>query len=180
MKLAQKLKISLTLLLLGVVSLFAVSVGAQDADSDDENIEEMVVTGSRIVRTDLEGTSPVQIFEEEDIQRSGVTSLGQLLREMPSVAGGAQTTQINNGGDGTSRISLRGLGSSRTLVLLNGHRLPPSSTGLSSTNLGSVVDLNTIPVSMVNRVEVFKDGASAIYGSDAVAGGGQHHYPPRL
>ncbi|MCY3626842.1 MAG: hypothetical protein OXG88_04280 [Gammaproteobacteria bacterium] len=65
----------------------AVSVGAQDSDSDDENIEEMVVTGSRIVRIDLEGTSPVQIFEEEDILRSGVTSLGQLLREMPSVAG---------------------------------------------------------------------------------------------
>lgn len=94
MKLAQNFKISLTLLLLGVVSFFSVSLGAQATDNDDENIEEMVVTGSRIVRIDLEGTSPVQIFEEEDIQRSGVTSLGQLLREMPSVAGGAQTTQI--------------------------------------------------------------------------------------
>ena len=171
MNLAQKFNFSLTWRLLGILALVAVSIGAQDsASDDDENIEEMVVTGSRIVRTDLEGTSPVQIFEEEDIQRSGVTSLGQLLREMPSVAGGAQTTQVNYEGDGTNRISLRGLGASRTLVLMNGHRLPSSSTGLSSTDLESVVDLNTIPVSMVNRVEVFKDGASAIYGSDAVAG----------
>ena len=90
MNLAQKFNLSLTWLLLGVLSLVSVSVGAQDSASDDENIEEMVVTGSRIVRADLEGTSPVQIFEEEDIQRSGVTSLGQLLREMPSVAGGAR------------------------------------------------------------------------------------------
>ena len=166
----KNVQVTLTLLFLSALAIFSTPFSAQDSDNDSDEIEELVVTGSRIVRIDLEGTSPVQIFEEEDIFRSGVTSLGQLLREMPSVAGGAQTTQVNNGGDGTSRISLRGLGSTRTLVLMNGHRLPPSSTGLASTNLGSVVDLNTIPVSMVSRVEVFKDGASAIYGSDAVAG----------
>ena len=161
-----------TLLLIFGGILLSLSAFAQDADEEDtsEEIEEVIVTGSRIVRTDLEGTSPVQIFERVEIARSGQTSIGQLLREIPSVAGGAQTTQINNGGDGTNRISLRGLGSSRTLVLMNGRRLPPSSTGLSSTNLGSAVDLNTIPVSIVDRIDVFKDGASAIYGSDAVAG----------
>lgn len=159
------------LLILGGV-LLSISAFAQDDDDEDasEEIEEVIVTGSRIVRTDLEGTSPVQIFERIQIARSGQTSIGQLLREIPSVAGGAQTTQINNGGDGTNRISLRGLGSTRTLVLMNGRRLPPSSTGLASTNLSSAVDLNTIPVSMVDRIDVFKDGASAIYGSDAVAG----------
>lgn len=153
----------------GTLGIFP-TFGQDESDETDESMEEVVVTGSRIVRIDLEGTSPVQMFETEDIERSGATSLGQLLREIPSVAGGAQTTQINNGGDGTNRISLRGLGSSRTLVLMNGRRLPPSSTGLSPTNLGGVVDLNTIPVSMVDRVEIFKDGASSIYGSDAVAG----------
>ncbi len=142
----------------------------EDEEDSEEAMEEVTVTGSRIQRVDLEGTSPVQIFDRVDITRSGQTSLGELLREIPSVAGGAQTTQINNGGDGTNRISLRGLGSTRTLVLMDGRRLPPSSTGLASTNLSSAIDLNTIPVSMVERIEVFKDGASAIYGSDAVAG----------
>lgn len=160
-----------TILLLLCGILFSLGVYSQDADEEaSEEIEEVVVTGSRIVRTDLEGTSPVQIFERVEIERSGQTSIGQLLREIPSVAGGAQTTQINNGGDGTNRISLRGLGSTRTLVLMNGRRLPPSTTGLASTNLSSAVDLNTIPVSMVDRIDIFKDGASAIYGSDAVAG----------
>ncbi len=149
------------------------SVSAQDEDNDEaetESVEELIVTGSRIVRVELEGSSPVQVFDRIDIERSGETSLGELLREMPSVAGGAQTTQINNGGDGTNRISLRGIGSGRTLVLMNGRRLPSSTSGLSSTNLTGAVDLNTIPVTMVDRIEVFKDGASAIYGSDAVGG----------
>lgn len=148
-------------------------VTAQEEGEDGEAaepLEEVIVTGSRIVRVELEGSSPVQVFDRIDIERSGETSLGELLREMPSVAGGAQTTQINNGGDGTNRISLRGIGSGRTLVLMNGRRLPSSTTGLSSTNLTGAVDLNTIPVSMVDRIEVFKDGASAIYGSDAVGG----------
>ena len=168
---------------IGVFALcfLACTAIAQDPDVEDleeeevseeseESMEELVVTGSRITRVELEGASPVQVFAREDIVRSGETSLGELLREMPSVAGGAQTTQINNGGDGTNRVSLRGIGSSRTLVLLNGRRLPPSTSGLASTNLSSVVDLNTIPVSMVERIEVFKDGASAVYGSEAVGG----------
>ncbi len=149
------------------------SVAAQEEGNqgeEAESLEEVIVTGSRIVRVELEGSSPVQVFDRIDIERSGETSLGELLREMPSVAGGAQTTQINNGGDGTNRVSLRGIGSGRTLVLMNGRRLPSSTTGLSSTNLTSAVDLNTIPVTMVDRIEVFKDGASAIYGSDAIGG----------
>ncbi|MCY4096206.1 MAG: TonB-dependent receptor plug domain-containing protein [Gammaproteobacteria bacterium] len=149
---------------------FTVNAQQEGDQEETESLEEVIVTGSRIVRVELEGSSPVQVFDRIDIERSGETSLGELLREMPSVAGGAQTTQINNGGDGTNRVSLRGIGSGRTLVLMNGRRLPSSTSGLSSTNLTGAVDLNTVPVSMVDRIEVFKDGASAIYGSDAVGG----------
>jgi len=129
-------------------------------------IEEVVVTGSRIPRGDIDGVAPVAIYSEADIDRTGATSIGQLLREIPSVSGGAQTTQINNGGGGTMQISLRGMGSVRTLVLLNGRRVVSSV----SSGAGTAVDLNTFPTSIIQRIEVLKDGASAVYGSDAVAG----------
>lgn len=134
-------------------------------DAADEGIEEITVTGSRIPRKDLDGPSPVSIYDRTNIEQSGGTSIGQILREIPAVAGGAQSTNINNGGTGSQNISIRGLGSERTLVLINGRRAPDSSGGNSG-----LVDLNTIPVAMVERVEVLKDGASAIYGSDAIAG----------
>ena len=130
------------------------------------SIEEVVVTGSRIPRADIEGAAPVAIYTETDIDRTGATSIGQLLREIPSVAGGAQTTQVNNGGGGTMQISLRGMGAVRTLVLLNGRRVVSSV----SDGAGTSVDLNTFPTSIISRIEVLKDGASAVYGSDAVAG----------
>ena len=132
---------------------------------DGHEMEEIVVTGSLIPRRDLTGPSPVTVFDRDSIAQSGVTSIGQMLREIPAVSGQAQSTTINNGGTGSQNISLRGLGSQRTLVLINGRRAPDSS----GSNNG-VVDLNTIPVAMVDRVEILKDGASAIYGSDAIAG----------
>ena len=109
---------------------------APSALAQTETIEEVVVTGSRIPRTDLDGVAPVTIYTEADIDRTGATSIGQLLREIPSVAGGAQTTQINNGGGGTMQISLRGMGSVRTLVLLNGRRVVSSV----SSGAGTAVD----------------------------------------
>ena len=138
--------------------------GAEEAAGE---VEEVVVTGSRIPREDLEGVAPVTIYTAADIDRSGATSIGQLLREIPSVAGGAQTTQVNNGGGGVMQISLRGMGAVRTLVLLNGRRVTSS---VDEGANGISVDLNTIPTSIIERVEVLKDGASAAYGSDAVAG----------
>ena len=145
----------------------AVAVPPLSAWAEEGVIEEMVVTGSRIPRSDLEGVAPVTVYTAADIDRSGATSIGQLLREIPSVSGGAQTTQVNNGGGGVMQISLRGMGAVRTLVLLNGRRVTSSvDTGAS----GIAVDLNTIPTSIIERVEVLKDGASAAYGSDAVAG----------
>ena len=137
------------------------------AQEDEPAIEEIVVTGSRIPRADLDGVAPVATYSAEDIARSGATSIGQLLREIPSVAGGAQTTQINNGGGGVMQISLRGIGAVRTLVLVNGRRAVAS---VDEGANGLAVDLNTIPTSVIERVEVLKDGASAVYGSDAVAG----------
>ena len=145
----------------------AVAVPPLSAWAEEGVIEEMVVTGSRIPRSDLEGVAPVTVYTAADIDRSGATSIGQLLREIPSVSGGAQTTQVNNGGGGVMQISLRGMGAVRTLVLLNGRRVTSSVDDGAS---GIAVDLNTIPTSIIERVEVLKDGASAAYGSDAVAG----------
>lgn len=140
-------------------SALAQQAGAQPA------LEEIVVTGSRIVRRDLDTSGPVTTFTRDELEISGRLSVGEILREIPSVSGAGQTTQINNGGNGSQTVSLRGLGSTRTLVLLNGRRLPNSTLSLEGE-----VDLNTIPVSMIERVEVLREGASAVYGSDAVAG----------
>ncbi len=161
-KLAHAVKLAVSV----NVGLLAATAAAPTFAQDEANqMEEIVVTGSRIPRADLTGPSPVSIYDRTNIEQSGATSIGQMLREIPAVAGQGQSTNINNSGTGSQNISLRGLGSQRTLVLINGRRAPDSSGG----NDG-VVDLNTIPVSIVERVEVLKDGASAIYGSDAIAG----------
>lgn len=158
-------------LLVSLPFLFITLVQASQVSyAQDRAVEEVVVTGSRIVRKELQGSAPVQTFTREDIEASGQVSLADIIREIPSVSGQAQTTQVNNGGTGAKTISLRGLGSDRTLVLLNGRRLPNSALSASSTGLVGNVDLNTIPVAMVERVEVLKEGASAIYGADAVSG----------
>jgi iron complex outermembrane receptor protein len=103
----------------------------------------------------------VFVLERQDLQRTGLTSVGDILQDL-TTNGATLNTTFNNGGDGTTAVDLRDLGSGRTLVLVNGRRWV--------RNLGGFVDLNTIPVSIVERVEILKDGASAIYGSDAIAG----------
>ncbi len=136
------------------------------ADEDEEEEENTVtVTGSRIKRSEAEGANPVQTFTREDIVLTGINNVGDMLQEIPSVAGAGTNQSINNGGSGAIRVSLRGLGSERTLVLLNGRRVVASGTGANAS-----VDLSTIPTSIIERVEVLKDGASAIYGSDAIGG----------
>ncbi|USD36423.1 MULTISPECIES: TonB-dependent receptor [Ferrimonas] len=135
------------------------------AAEGEDSVERIEVTGSRIKRADMEGSSPVTVIDSSAISASGATSIDGVLQTL-TAAGGAMTNPgINNGSGGNSRINLRGLGSQRTLVLVNGRRMIASGTGAAST-----VDLNTIPVSMVQRIEVLKDGASAVYGTDAVAG----------
>ncbi len=141
---------------------------AQEQDQDQaeaDDVQTVVVTGSRIRRIDAETASPVFTLDNESIAASGVTSLGDLVQTVPSVAGAATNPQVNNGGGtGASHIELRGLGTARTLVLLNGRRLG----GIAQTS--GAVDINAIPLNLIERVEVLKEGAGAIYGSDAVGG----------
>lgn len=133
----------------------------QDQDEDAAVLDRVEVTGSRIKRADIEGASPVFVIQREEIERSGLTSIGDLLQDLP-IAGAALNTQFNNGGNGETRLDLRNLGSNRVLVLMNGRRFV--------SNLAGIVDLNNFPVAVIKRIEILKDGASAIYGSDAISG----------
>jgi outer membrane receptor protein involved in Fe transport len=128
--------------------------------------EEIVVTGSHIRRKDLTTPAPITIISKEAVQASGKMTIGDYLQSIPE-QGNAVNTQQNNGGSGSTRIDLRGLGNVRTLVLLNGRRLVNTGTGGQS---GVGADLNTIPTAAVERIEILKDGASAVYGSDAISG----------
>ncbi|MEP6633468.1 MAG: TonB-dependent receptor [Luteimonas sp.] len=134
--------------------------GSQDATS----LDRIVVTGSRIKRTDLETSQPIFTLSREDIQAQGLTSVGDVIQNL-TAQGSSLNSTFNNGGNGSTTVSLRNLGSNRTLVLVNGKRWVGGSAGLAST-----VDLTTIPTAAVERIEVLKDGASTIYGSDAIAG----------
>lgn len=130
--------------------------------------EAIVVTGSRIRRTDIVGVGPATVVTAESIANTGIVNVETVLQRLPANAGfaGNQTSSYWTGnGYGTAQVNLRGLGIKRTLVLLNNRRLVAGGTGANSSP-----DLNMIPVSMIERVDVLKDGASAIYGADAVAG----------
>ncbi|GHD35274.1 TonB-dependent receptor [Parahalioglobus pacificus] len=122
------------------------------------------MTGSRIRRPGYESAAPVDVLSAPEIELSGAQTLGELLKFVPAVAGNSLSTAISNGGDGTASVTLRGLPASNTLVLINGRRV--ANDGLA----GESVDLNSIPPAAVERIEILKDGASAIYGSDAIAG----------
>jgi len=122
------------------------------------------LTGSRIRRDPGRYDAPVDIFARADIERSGAQTLSDLLRFLPAAVGNSTSTAISNGGDGTATVTLRGLPASNTLILINGRRV--ANAGLA----GESVNLNSISAAAVERVEVLKDGASAIYGSDAIAG----------
>jgi iron complex outermembrane receptor protein len=148
----------------------AVGVPIQPAvAAEPESIAEVVVTGSRIRRTD-EGALPVQSITQAQIQSSGVTTSEQFLRTVSiAVQGNTNTVSASGSGattGGVSSVSLRGLGSQRTLVLIDGRRVSGGGTITDSTS----VDINSIPLAAVERVEVLKEGASSVYGSDAIAG----------
>jgi outer membrane receptor protein involved in Fe transport len=132
--------------------------GAEPASAD------LVVTGSRIRRKDLAGPAPVVMFTREQIISSGRATVGEFLQTMPEQSN-ATNRSTNNSGEGVVHINLRGLGEQSTLVLLNGRRLAAGGLGADDA-----VDFSAIPSNMVERIEILKDGASAIYGSDAIAG----------
>lgn len=148
----------------GMLALGAMPTVAQDA----QRIE---ITGSSIKRIQGETALPVQIINREDIQRSGVTNVEQLIRTISATTSSQSYVSATASGAttlGLSSVSLRGLSSQRTLILINGKRVAPY--GYGGTNDSVSVDVNAIPISAIERVEVLKDGASAIYGSDAIAG----------
>ena len=143
-------------------SAFSVDVASQDESAE---IEEVITTGSRIARPEVATSAPVTVVSADDIKQSGLTDLGEVLRQISATQGSLPTLNTNNGGSGGVRYSLRGIGSSRTLLLLNGRRVVPMGNGASASP-----DLSHIPTAMIERIEILKDGASAIYGSDAMAG----------
>jgi len=140
--------------------------------AEEGALEEVTVVGSRISRnSEFENATPVQVMDRETIEKSGYTNLQQLFEKNPAAGNGTFSTRGNNQdstANGAAAVSLRGMGADATLVLVNGKRVAISSF---AENIGTnFVDINSIPLAAVERVEILKDGASAIYGSDAIAG----------
>jgi iron complex outermembrane receptor protein len=160
-----------------LLALPAVALG-QETQQDPTTLEAVTVTGSRIKRAELEGRVPVQTLTREDIDRSGLTSIGEIVQELTG-SGSALNTKFNSSGNfgfspngdgvgaGSAQVDLRHLGPKRVLVLVDGMRWVNES---SASGVSAAVDLNTIPLALVERIEVLEDGASSLYGSDAIAG----------
>ncbi|MEM7284293.1 MAG: TonB-dependent receptor plug domain-containing protein, partial [Pseudomonadota bacterium] len=149
-------------------------VYAQDNvdEQADKNVEEVVVTGSRLRRDGFSSSAPMDVVITNDAVVRGLSDVGTLLQTTTVAAGSPQVTSatstafVQNGGTGATTLSLRGLGANRTLTLLNGRRAGPAGTRGGTSSF----DLNVLPLAALERVEILKDGASSIYGSDAVAG----------
>ena len=132
--------------------------------------EAVVITGSNIKRSDYEGPQAIVVYDSKKIARTGARTVSEVLKRLPQDAAGF-TEGVNTGlsfSPGASGVSLRGLGITATLVLLNGRRIAPFPLPQNGTD--AFVDLNSIPISAVDRIEILKEGASAVYGSDAIAG----------
>jgi iron complex outermembrane receptor protein len=145
-------------------------VQAQQAPADAP-IQKVTVTGSNIKRVAIEGASPITVITAKEIKATGANSISELLHSIPAFGSGS-TLDTTDGGfaRGTSTASLRGLGPSSTLVLLNGRRITASAYADPNQGRSTVYDLNTLPISAIERIEILKEGASAVYGSDAIAG----------
>lgn len=165
---SSKLKLSKAPFILGVSLLaLATPAVAQDAPAEESAADEtIVVTGSRIPQANLESAAPITVVTGEDIKLQGTTRVEDMLNSLPSVFA-SQSSTAANGADGTASVDLRGLGTTRTLSLVNGRRLLP---GDPSPGSGSAADINMIPAALLKNVQVLTGGASATYGADAVAG----------
>ena len=153
-----KVSVGVLLALGGAVVATSMPAVAQDA------VQRIEITGSSIKRLAIEGALPVQTITQEDIQRSGVTSVTDLIQSLPVMQGFTSIgDSVGGGGGGVTTASIHDVGEQYTLVLLNGRRVAPATSG-------TTIDLNSIPLAAIERVEVLTDGASAIYGADAIAG----------
>jgi iron complex outermembrane receptor protein len=139
------------------------AISAENTSAEQEaDVEVINVTGSRISRTEMEGIAPIVVFSKADLDASSATNLGAFIQKIPAISGPAESHAAQFA-TGTATATLRGLAARNTLVLVNGRRL-------GSSGIGGSADLNTIPMSAVKSIEVVQDGASAVYGSDAIAG----------
>lgn len=162
MKKSTQLRLSAGSFAVGL-ALAATPSFAQDTETEEEE-NAIVVTGSRLnVNPNLEGAAPILSVSSEQIQSAGATRIEDLVNQLPQVFAG-QAGEVSNGASGTATLNLRGIGSVRTLVLIDGRRLPYGSSSISSANL------DLVPTQLIERVDVLTGGASAVYGSDAVGG----------
>src|SRR5213083_1000326 len=163
---------------LGIVGipllLASISFGQQtvstsrEADRRVATVVEVIVTGSNIPTAEETGPNPVDTYRPGDLEKLGIRNATDLTTFLPQEAGGTVNMNIANGGDGTVQFNLRGLLSKETLVLVDGKRVAFGS--LNAVGFSGGVDINLIPFSMVDHVDILKDGASAVYGSDAISG----------
>lgn len=149
--------------LLGTACALVMVPAATAQDQNTDTFDEIVVTGSRLIRSDLSAPSPTVVIGSADVRSSGNFTLEETLNEMPQLVPNNTASNNSQGGSGILTADLRGMGPRRTLVLVNGRRyIPTSADGL--------VDMTTIPDALIDRVEIITGGASAVYGSDAVSG----------
>lgn len=155
------------LALMLVLPLGATALAQDSAEENEENIEEIVVTGSNIRGTPIDSPSPVQVLRREDLEAQGTPTVTEIVRNLGISNGNlGETNQFQaNAAEGVSSVNIRGLGSERSLVLLNGRRMSYVGYGF-----GNFINLNSLPSIAIGRLEVLKEGAAATYGSDAVAG----------
>lgn len=157
--------------LAGVMAAPAPALAQDQTAAVEEEEEEIVVVGSRIRRDNFNAPSPIQVLTREESVRAGLASTTELLQSSSATGGAAQLNNlfggfVVNGGNGVNTLGLRGFGPTQTLILMNGRRLTPAGV----RGAVGAADLNVIPSALVDRVEILKDGASSVYGSDAVAG----------
>ena len=160
-------------LLTAAVMVSGTATGQQEETTneveDSAQLESVQVTGSRIRRSDIEGPTPVLILDRDDFENQGFLTVTDVLDSLTQNTGGSLTQQFVFGfTPGASGVNLRGFGTGRTLVLIDGRRIPVYPLGISGTI--NFFDLSSIPTAIIERIEVLTDGASAIYGSDAVGG----------
>lgn len=160
------------------LSLMLAPAAALAQESSPQQLDAVEVTGSRIKKAEVEGQVPVRVLDRAEIERTGQTSIGDVLQQITGAGSGFNRTRNASGNDGfpsdgggtgagSSTVNLRHLGTKRVLVLVDGMRWVNES---SASGVGAAVDLNTIPLAIVERIEVLEDGASSLYGSDAIAG----------
>ena len=153
----------------GAATTYGPFVYGRDANrgAGEAVAERVIVTGSNIPTAAEQASIPVTTYTAQWLQKSGANTPTEGLRQLPTFVGNAETENDSNAGDGTAFINLRGLGAENTLTLINGRRMAGGN--------GLAADINLLPISSIQKVDILKDGASAIYGLDVVAGRGQFH-----